>query len=256
MNRSTADRPAPQASVVETPPGEGLRERKKRLMRRQLSDTATALFLARGFDAVSVAEIAESCGVSEKTVFNYFPTKESLLLDRWDATLAALRTALADPALSPAEAALRVLSAELAGMTALLEAHEDPSVAAAQLLRFGDLLRSTPALRARRHDMADELAVAAAEALAERYGAEPESPECQIAASALIGLWQVQIHSLRTHLAGGTHSAAQLRKAVTGDVERAARLLDAGLGSLEDRSGGEGPRRDGRRAVFNRPPRQ
>ena len=61
---------------------EGLRERKKRLMRQQLSDTATAMFLERGFDEVRVAEIAAACGVSEKTVFNYFPTKEALVLDR------------------------------------------------------------------------------------------------------------------------------------------------------------------------------
>src|SRR3982751_4151557 len=84
----------------------GLRERKKRQMRDQLSSTATRLFLQRGFDAVRVAEIAEACGVSEKTVFNYFPTKESLLLDRFDDTLAALRAALADPGAPPVDAAL------------------------------------------------------------------------------------------------------------------------------------------------------
>jgi len=69
---------------------EGLRERKKRLMRQQLSDTATAMFLERGFDEVRVAEIAAACGVSEKTVFNYFPVKEALLMDRLEANLAAL----------------------------------------------------------------------------------------------------------------------------------------------------------------------
>src|SRR5215470_10876795 len=79
-------------------PGEGLRERKKRLMRQKLSDIATAMFLERGFDAVRVAEVAEACGVSEKTVFNYFPTKESLVLDRLQATVESLRTGLADPA--------------------------------------------------------------------------------------------------------------------------------------------------------------
>ena len=76
---------------------EGLRERKKRLMRQQLSDTATQMFMERGFDAVRVTEIAEACGVSEKTVFNYFPTKESLILDRLEATVASLRAGLADP---------------------------------------------------------------------------------------------------------------------------------------------------------------
>src|ERR1700739_3115555 len=61
---------------------EGLRERKKRLTRQLLSDTATMMFLERGFDGFKIAEVAEECGVSEKTVYNYFPTKESLILDR------------------------------------------------------------------------------------------------------------------------------------------------------------------------------
>ena len=62
--------------------GEGLRERKKRLMRQLISNTATSMFLERGFEEVRVAEVAAACEVSEKTVYNYFPTKESLLLDR------------------------------------------------------------------------------------------------------------------------------------------------------------------------------
>ena len=51
--------------------GEGLRERKKRQLRQRLSDTATAMFLERGFDAVRVVEVAAACEVSEKTVYNY-----------------------------------------------------------------------------------------------------------------------------------------------------------------------------------------
>ena len=101
----------------------GLRERKKRQMRQQLSDTATEMFMERGFDAVRVSEIAAACGVSEKTVFNYFPTKESLLLDRWDATMSALRDGLGDPAYRPVEAALRILDDEL-------RAHSPPGSAA------------------------------------------------------------------------------------------------------------------------------
>ena len=50
---------------VEKPEAEGLRERKKRLMRQRLSDTATEMFLERGFDAVRVSAIAQACGVSE-----------------------------------------------------------------------------------------------------------------------------------------------------------------------------------------------
>src|SRR4051812_20471156 len=61
---------------------EGLRERKKRQTRQYISDMATGLFLERGFDAVTIAEIAEAADVSVNTVYNYFPTKESLFFDR------------------------------------------------------------------------------------------------------------------------------------------------------------------------------
>ncbi|GAA2438419.1 TetR/AcrR family transcriptional regulator [Streptomyces glaucus] len=61
---------------------EGLRERKKRQTRQYISDVATGLFLERGFEAVTVAEIAEAANVSVNTVYNYFPAKEDLFLDR------------------------------------------------------------------------------------------------------------------------------------------------------------------------------
>ena len=63
-------------------PNEGLRERKKRRVRQKISDVATAMFLVHGFDNVTVAQIAAACEVSEQTVFNYFPTKESMFFDR------------------------------------------------------------------------------------------------------------------------------------------------------------------------------
>src|ERR1700683_978007 len=106
---------------------EGLRERKKRLMRQQLSDTATQMFMDRGFDAVRVTEIAEACGVSEKTVFNYFPTKESLILDRLEATMAALRAGLARPGVAPVDAAVAILDGELEAMTSWLAGQPHPA---------------------------------------------------------------------------------------------------------------------------------
>ncbi|MFD5294570.1 TetR/AcrR family transcriptional regulator [Streptomyces mutabilis] len=61
---------------------EGLRERKKRQTRQYISDVATGLFLERGFEAVTVAEVADAANVSVNTVYNYFPAKEDLFLDR------------------------------------------------------------------------------------------------------------------------------------------------------------------------------
>ena len=219
--------PAPTAPDTPAAPAGGLRERKKRLMRQQLSDTATRMFLDRGFDAVRVAEVAEACGVSEKTVFNYFPTKESLVLDRLDVTMASLRTGLADPAVSPVQAALRILDHELSGMTSWLTGQDDPVLAARAIRRFGDLIRATPSLRAYQSDMMDQFVSVAAEILAARAGMTADDPEPQIAARALLGLWRVQAESLRKHLTG---PPARIQEMVTAEVRRAARLIEGGLG--------------------------
>jgi AcrR family transcriptional regulator len=63
---------------------DGLRERKKMATRRAISDAATELFMAKGFDNTSVAEIAEVVGVSPQTVLNYFPAKTDLFFDEND----------------------------------------------------------------------------------------------------------------------------------------------------------------------------
>jgi AcrR family transcriptional regulator len=228
MSSRTVDwtpRPSTPAGAASA---EGLRARKKRLMRQQLTDTATEMFLERGFDAVRVSEIAEACGVSEKTVFNYFPTKESLLLDRWDATMAALRTGLADTRISPVEATLKILGDELDAMSSWLAAQEDLGAAIARVQRFGTLIQTTPALRAHQRDVMDQLIAMVADLLAERARVSADDPEPQIVATALVGLWQVHLRALRKHLAP-TRSPDQVREAVDAEVHRAARLIDAGL---------------------------
>ena len=62
----------------------GLRERKKQQTQQLILDTATRLFDQRGFDGVTVAEIARAAELSEMTVFNYFPTKEDLVFGRME----------------------------------------------------------------------------------------------------------------------------------------------------------------------------
>src|SRR5882762_7621769 len=60
----------------------GLRERKKARTRRLIADTAARLFAERGYEQVAVSDVAREAEVAEQTVYNYFPTKERLVIDR------------------------------------------------------------------------------------------------------------------------------------------------------------------------------
>ncbi|MEV0629792.1 TetR/AcrR family transcriptional regulator [Nonomuraea wenchangensis] len=72
----------------------GRRERKKAATRAAILDAATALFLERGFDGVSVREIADKADVSPKTVFTHFPQKEALVFSDEDERHARLVAAV------------------------------------------------------------------------------------------------------------------------------------------------------------------
>ncbi len=232
MSPRTVDWLPAAAAHGDTRLKDGLRERKKHLLRQQLSDTATGLFLERGFDNVRVTEIAEACGVSEKTVYNYFPTKESLILDRWQSTPTALLRGLAEPAVAPIEAVLRVLDSDLAAWTSWYAELDNPVEASAKVRRFVDMIQATPSLRAYEREMSDQLVAEAAKALAVRTGLKPDDPEPQIAAAALVELWRVQDRSLRRHLET-TSTSAQIRDRVSSDVQRAVRLIMDGLASFD-----------------------
>jgi AcrR family transcriptional regulator len=210
---------------------EGLRERKKRLMRQQISDTATIMFLDRDFDEVRVSEVAAACGVSEKTVYNYFPTKESLLLDREDDMAAKLRRALGPGTarISPVDAIVGVLDEEAVQLNSSWEAGGPQDVSG--IRRFSDLIERTPSLRTAQIDMMERLAQVAAEAMADRAGVNPDDPEPQIAADALLGLWRIYFRAIHRY-ADGAHRPQQIRDEVIAEVRRAARLIDTGLWSF------------------------
>lgn len=84
----------------------GLRERKKLETRHRLGDVAARLFAEHGFDAVSVSDVARAANVADQTVYNYFPTKPELVLDRAAEILERTRRVVAerDAAETPADA--------------------------------------------------------------------------------------------------------------------------------------------------------
>ncbi len=121
---------------------EGLRERKKRQTREAIAAAAMELFQARGFEDVTVAEVAAAADVSEKTVFNYFPTKEELVFsrgeDRLDEHVDAIRNRV------PGVPLTRLFEGWTMEFLEELE-----SGAIEQILAVTMLVRNSPALRDR-----------------------------------------------------------------------------------------------------------
>jgi len=127
--------------MAETLPNpEGLRERKKRATRDAIFTAARALFMKKGFDAVTVAEIAVAADVSEKTVFNHFPTKEDLALAGGEARVAELVDAIrARPAGTPVIDTFRART--LALLDAMATGPVDEFLAVPRMVRTSATLR-------------------------------------------------------------------------------------------------------------------
>ncbi|WP_395759068.1 TetR/AcrR family transcriptional regulator [Streptomyces althioticus] len=137
----------------------GLRERKKRRMYRTVSDIAIRMFLERGFDAVSVAEVAAAAEISKPTLFRYFPAKEDLVLYRIaDHEEEPARVVREGP--TPVEALKRHFLAGLERHDPVTGLNDDPEV-----LAFHTLLYGTPSLVARLYGHLERTEEALAEAL-------------------------------------------------------------------------------------------
>jgi AcrR family transcriptional regulator len=145
----------------------GLREVRRQRVREAISAAAIRLFLERGFDQVTVTEIAAAAEVSKPTLFKYFPAKEDLVLHRIaDHREEAARVVRARPAgEEPLEALRRHFLDGLARHDPVTGLNDEPEV-----LAFHRMVFTTPSLAARlaHHLARDEAALAAA--LAETTG--------------------------------------------------------------------------------------
>ncbi len=199
----------------------GLRERKKAKTRVQISDIATKLFLDRGFDEVTVAEVARAANVSVKTVFNYFGAKEDLLFDREPEWLASI-DALVEGR-GPGRGLLLVLRADLEVRWPALEfgrwdlMTED---AAAGRRRFYRLITDHAGLRARQLQMSEHLRERFVAAAGTDLGAG--EPEAVVAGTLMHAAYNATGIELVSRLLAG--DSAQ-------DAVRAAR--DIGLTGLD-----------------------
>ncbi|MET8386467.1 TetR family transcriptional regulator [Streptosporangium canum] len=194
----------------------GLRERKKEQTQRRIAAVALRLFAERGFDAVTINEIAEAAEVAKVTLFKYFPTKESLVLRGVGEEDLAGIVAVRPPGQSPLEA----LRAHYRAFATDPAAAVDRDALIIQLRVIFD----SPALSSGANDLLYGQRQALARVLAEeRDGLTAALMAAQITASVLT----IQETFFRRLVAGTSLEEAGRRLAE--DVELAFDLLEHGI---------------------------
>jgi AcrR family transcriptional regulator len=206
----------------------GLRERKKQQTRDLIAETARALFAERGFEAVTVAEIARAADVSEKTVFNYFQTKEDLFYSRLEAFEEELLTAIRERAAGETVlGAFRRFVLDPGGVFAMQSGGD----ATERLRTITRVITQSPALLARERQVFARYTESLAALLAEETGAGTDDVEPRVVASALLGVHRSLIEFVRRRVAAGA-GAQEIAAELPAQAERALALLERGLGKF------------------------
>jgi AcrR family transcriptional regulator len=215
----------------------GLRDQKKAATRQQISAVATRLFLQRGFDAVSVADVARAANVSKMTVFNYFPRKEDLMLDRDQEARDLLREAVLERA--PRTSILRAVE-RLASR--LVEAEHPFAKWDDGAAQFFETVRAAPSLVARLREIRDETERGFTEILEQAAG-EKGDPVARVLASAVLAAWHVAYEAAeRARLAGKRPASVRAAflhtfTAAFAAIERAAKGTPYGARSARSPAG-------------------
>ena len=198
----------------------GLRESKKLLMRQVIADEAMRLFATRGFDHVTVAEVAAAAGVSDKTVFNYFPTKEDLFFDEVPAREAALVEAIRG----------RQQGESIVSALRRLQAGECPRLCSPAFAAFARIIEESPALQAKELEVMARFVHVLTEALQQEL--QLDERDARIAAGLLVSVHRQFFRSARKQALAGKSGPAAVRR-LRADLERSYELLEHGLGGLD-----------------------
>jgi AcrR family transcriptional regulator len=202
-----------------SPPG--LRESKKQETRQLISDVATGLFLAQGFEQTTIAEIAAAARVAKKTVTNYFPRKEDLALDHQDAFIASLADTVTTRQVG--ESAL----------SALRRAFTDAATGANPVAGFSGpdfarMIADSPTLSARVRDLHDLREAALADALADATGA-PRGDITPRTAAALLGAVHRALFQRIQELTLAGQDNARISATIIAEADSAFGLLEPSL---------------------------
>jgi AcrR family transcriptional regulator len=203
----------------------GLRERKKRQTREAIAGAAAVLFAERGFDAVTVEEVARAADVSRQTIFNYFRSKEEMLFDRDAQVEAALLAALRDR--EPGTSLVDVFRAHTCAFWERLETdgalHHD----------FWWIVESSPALRDYAESVFGRHARSVALMLASEQRVPEDDPGCHALARMLCGVNVAVLTCGLSRIARG-QNVGEVAGEMVVEAGRAYGLLERGL---DDRQG-------------------
>jgi AcrR family transcriptional regulator len=236
-----ADEPEPAVSADDPEPegvsaprgrrrlrGAGIRERRRQQTRTRIVDAAAELFAERGFDAVSVVEIAQRAGVVEKTVFNHFPVKEGLVFEADP----PMRTALLD-AVRRRPAGESVAAAAGSFVVAAVSMLGAPE-AASGVAEMAKVIRGSRTLQVREREILDGLTTGLGDLIAEETRAEPGALEPWLTAHAVMGLYAALLDLARDRVLTGS-SGRQLTEVLRARGERGLALLQFGLAGYAKR---------------------
>ena len=199
----------------------GLRERRKQETRQAISDIATQMFVERGFDEVTIAQVADAAGVAKMTVTNYFPRKEDLVFDRAEAVVRQLADVIS--ARAPGESMLAAIRRDYADAVARADVTLGLSTPA-----FAQMILSSPVLLGRALEMLDQRERALGDAIAAEAGTD--NPQQWLVAALL-----ASVHRVLSAEASERSLAGQPREEICAMLARAATrafdLLEPSLGS-------------------------
>jgi AcrR family transcriptional regulator len=202
----------------------GLRERRKQEARQAISGVAMAMFAAKGFDEVTISQVADAAGVSKMTVTNYFPRKEDLVFDRAEVIIGSLAAAAA--ARAPGDSLLVAIRRDYADRLAAGDAV--PTAA------FAQMVRSSHVLTSRAREIADLREQALADAIAAETGAD--DPQQRIVAAQLASVHRVLFgEGTRRSLAGQPRD--EIYQVLAAAASQAFDLLEPSLGDYGVRGG-------------------
>jgi AcrR family transcriptional regulator len=198
----------------------GLRERRKRETRQAISDIATGMFAARGYDQVTIAEIAAAAGVAKMTVTNYFPRKEDLVFDQAEGLIRQLAEVIATRA--PGESLLAAVRRDYAAAVARGDVSLGLSSPA-----FARMIQDAPALASRALEMLNQREQALGDAIAAETGTD--NPQQRVVAALLVSVPRVlSAEAFRRSLAGEPRD--EIRAVLAEQATAGFDLLEPALG--------------------------